>query len=199
MSILDKVVAAITPPESADARRKARAEARAASDGGDWLGQVLDHHESIEAAFAAVKAAPDLASRRAAQAELSILLSAHANAEEAVIYPALIYFGHKMHGTAGYTEQAGAKANLGELEYLDPMSQDYIDKLEHVRGAVAHHVYEEEHDRFLDLKKLPAADQARLSQRYAEEFARFNGDGEVLSSARSNEVVGAKIEPSRAQ
>lgn len=25
-----------------------------------------------------------------------------------------------------------------------PLSQDYLDKLEHIRGAVAHHVYEEE-------------------------------------------------------
>jgi hypothetical protein len=199
MSILDKVVAAVTPPESQEARRKARAEARAASDGTDWLGHILDHHEEIEAAFAAVKAATDVTTRRAAQAELSILLSAHANAEEAVIYPALIYFGHKTHGTAGYTEQAGAKANLGELEYLDPMSQDYIDKLEHVRGAVAHHVYEEEHDRFLDLKKLSAADQARLTERYAEEFSRFSGDDRALASARPNEMVGSEIKPSRAQ
>jgi hypothetical protein len=199
MSFLDKVVAAVTPPESAELRRKARAEARAASDGADWLGQILDHHEEIEAAFAAVKAATDVTTRRAAQAELSILLSAHANAEEAVIYPALIYFGHKTHGTAGYTEQAGAKANLGELEYLDPMSQDYLDKLEHVKGAVAHHVYEEEHDRFLDLKKLSASDQARLTERYAEEFARFSGDDPALASTRPNELVGSGVKPSRAQ
>lgn len=198
MSILDKVVAAVTPPESEESRRKARAQARAASDGRDWLGQILDHHEEIEAAFAAVKAATDMTTRRAAQTELAVLLSAHANAEEAVIYPALIYFGHKSHGTAGYTEQAGAKANLGELEYLNPMSQEFMDKLEHIRGAVAHHVYEEEHDRFLDLKKLPAADQARLTQRYAQEFARFSGD-EQANSGRANEVTGAQITQSRAQ
>jgi len=74
---------------------------------------------------------------------------------------------------AGYTEQAGAKANMGELEYLNPMSQDYLDKLEHIRGAVAHHMYEEESARFLDLKKLSPADQARLTERYAEEFDRY--------------------------
>src|SRR5581483_2229932 len=135
------------------------------------------HHEQIEAAFAAVRGAPDAVARRAAQAELAMLLHAHSNAEEAVIYPALIHFGHKMHGTAGYTEQAGTKANLGELEYLDPSSQEYFDKLEHVRGAVAHHVYEEENDRFLDLKKLPETDQARLTRRYAEEFRRYMGEG----------------------
>jgi hypothetical protein len=199
MSILDKVIAAVTPPESEEARREARTKARAAADGQDWLGQILDHHEEIEAAFMAVKTAADTGSRRAAQMDLAVLLSAHANAEEAVIYPALIHFGHKTHGTAGYTEQAGAKANLGELEYLDPSSQEFLDKLEHIRGAVAHHVYEEENDRFLDLKKLPAADQARLTKRYAEEFARFSGEESETVPGRANEITGAGMTRSPAQ
>ena len=166
---------AVTPPESEDARRQARARARAAAGTADWLAQILDHHVQIEAAFAAVTAAAGLGPRRLAQRELEVLLSAHANAEEAVIYPALIHFGHKIHGTVGYTEQAGAKANLGELDYLDALSQAYLDKLEHIRGAVAHHVYEEEGDRFLDLKKLSVEDQLRLTERYREEFERFMG------------------------
>jgi len=194
MSILDKVVAAVTPPESEEARRKARQKARRAAEGQDWLAHILDHHEQIEAAFRAVElATTDVAARRAAQAELAVLLSAHANAEEAVIYPALIHFGHKMHGTAGYTEQAGAKANLGELEYLNPLSQEYADKLAHIRGAVAHHVYEEENDRFLDLKKLSAPDQARLTQRYAEEFARFAGMHASDRPVRPNEILDADL------
>jgi hypothetical protein len=199
MSILDKVVAAVTPPESEEARREARAKARAATDGEDWLGQILTHHEDIEAAFAAVKSASDAASRQTTLSELAILLSAHANAEEAVIYPALIHFDHKAHGMAGYTEQAGAKANLGELEYLDPLSQEFADKLEHIRGAVAHHVYEEENDRFLDLKKLSATDQARLTARYAEEFARFSGENASMDPDRANELTRAHLSRSRAQ
>jgi hypothetical protein len=199
MSIVDKVVAAITPPESEESRRKARAKARAAAGSDDWLAQILLHHEQIEAAFAAVKSAADGVARRAAQAQLATLLNAHSNAEEAVIYPALIHFGHKMHGTAGYTEQAGAKANLGELEYLDPSSQEFADKLEHVRGAVAHHVYEEENDRFLDLKKLPEADQAHLTRRYAEEFRRYMGEESELEPIRPNEVRSEKLTRSPVQ
>jgi hypothetical protein len=98
MSIIDEVVAAVTPPESEESRRGARANALAA---------------------------------------------------------------------------AGAKANLGELEYLDPWSQEYLDKLEHIRGAVLHHMYEEENDRFLDLKDLPLPDQSRLTHRFKEEFDRY--------------------------
>jgi len=176
MSILDKVVAAVTPPESIEARRKAREKARAAAGHNDWLDHILQHHAQIEAAFAAVKATSDATSRLAAQRELALILTGHANAEEVAIYPALVRFGHKSHGMAGYTEQAGAKANMGELEYLDPMSQEYLDKLEHIRGAVAHHMYEEESSRFLDLTKLTPGEQARLTERYDEEFERYVGD-----------------------
>lgn len=191
MSLMDKVVAAVTPPESEAKRREARAKALAAAGSNDWLALVLQHHVQIESAFAAVTAARDLATRLGAYHELALLLTGHANAEEAVIYPALVYFGHKAHGMTGYTEQAGAKANMGELEYLDPMSQDFVDKLEHVRGAVAHHMYEEEADRFLDLKKLPAGDQARLTQRYREEFERYmGGDGGSGRLATEGDHVG---------
>jgi hypothetical protein len=147
MSMLDKVVAAVTPPESEAKRQEAREKARAMAGENDWLALVLQHHEQIEGAFAALCATQDLSSRIAAQKELAVLLTAHSNAEESVIYPALVYFGHKSHAMTGYTEQAGAKANMGELEYLDPMSQDYLDKLAHVRGAVLHHMYEEEIER----------------------------------------------------
>ena len=175
MSLMDKVVAAVTPPESEEKRREARAKAQAAAGSNDWLSLVLQHHVRIESAFAALKAARDLTTRLAALQELALLLTGHANAEEAVIYPALVHFGHKAHGMTGYAEQAGAKANMGELEYLDPLSQDFLDKLEHIRGAVAHHMYEEENNRFLDLRQLPAGDQARLTQRYKEEFERYIG------------------------
>lgn len=199
MSILDKVAAAVTPMESEKARHAARAKARAAAEGSDWLAQIVTHHERIELAFAAVKASGDMPTRRATLAELAILLTAHANAEEAVIYPALVHFDHKSHGMAGYAEQAGAKANLGELEYLDPLSQEFLDKLEHVRGAVAHHVYEEENDRFLDLAKLPASDQARLTQRYREEFQRSMGEESDPEPARQNDLSAATLSRSPAQ
>jgi hypothetical protein len=179
MSIVDKVVAAVTPPETPEQRREARAKAQAAAGSDDWLAMILEQHVQIEGAFIALQTARDMPTRLAAQKELAALLTGHSNAEEAVIYPALLHFGHKSHAMSGYTEQAGAKANLGELEYLDPQSQDYMDKLEHLRGAVAHHMYEEENDRFLDLKQLSVADQDRLTRRFREEFDRYVGSQEA--------------------
>jgi hemerythrin superfamily protein len=199
MSFIDKVVAAVSPPENEAKRREARAKARAAAGQNDWLAQVLRHHEQIEALFGAVRATQDVTSRQNALAELSLVLTRHAHAEEAVIYPALVHFGHKFHGMAGYTEQAGAKANMGQLEYLDPMSSEFLNKLEHIRGAVVHHMYEEESDRFLDLKNLPSSDQARLTARYMEEFDRYMDAGHEsdleFGTPRPNALEGGNLEP----
>lgn len=193
MSILDKVVAAVTPPESDEQRRQARERARACAGPNDWLSLVLEHHVQIDAAFDAVKRAPDALSRRRAQKELAVLLTGHSNAEEAVIYPAMVRMGEKASATMSFTEQAGAKINLGELEYLDPMSQDYLDKLEHVCGAVRHHMYEEESSRFLELKdKTPAAEQQLLTQRFREEFERYVG----TDAARGDSHTGAAVRAS---
>lgn len=178
MSVFDKVVAAVTPPESEEARAEARAKAQAAAGDGDWLSIVLQHHRQIEAAFAAVKGANDARSRLAAQKRLAILLMGHSIAEEAVLYPALVRAHEEGHSTKAYTEQSAAKVQMGLLEDLPPMSQEYLDKLEHIRSAVAHHVYEEEGKWFLDLKeKLPAADQTKLTFRYKEQFSRYAGEG----------------------
>jgi len=176
MSVVDKVIAAVTPPESEESRKEARAKARAAARPGDWLSLILTHHQQIEAAFAAVKLAETAATRVAAQKKLAVILTGHSNAEESVIYPALTVANEKSHAAMAYTEQAAAKTQMALLEKLAPMSQDYLDKLEHIRGAVAHHVYEEEGKWFLELREnLPAADQTKLTSRYKEEFDRYVG------------------------
>lgn len=176
MSIVDKVIAAVTPPESDEQRLEARNKANAAATPGDWLSQILDHHLDLEDAFEDVRNAGDASTRTAALKQLGVLLTGHANAEESVIYPALAEGGEKAHAGMGYDEQAMVKIQMALLEKLDPMSEDFLDKLEHIRGAVAHHMYAEEGNWFLDLKeKAPAADQALLTARYAEEYERYVG------------------------
>lgn len=178
MSIIDKAIAAVTPPVSDEKRREAHSEARAAAEPGDWLSQILDHHEQIEQAFAEVKSASSAQARRAAQKRLGVLLTGHAMAEEAVIYPALAQAGKQGHANTAYTEQAAAKMQMAALETMDPMSQDYLDKLGHLEGAVLTHVYQEESDWFLDLKRnAPEADQRRAAARYAEEYGRYIDNG----------------------
>ena len=178
MSLLDKVIATVTPPESEEARAKARAKAEAAARPGSWLSQILEHHRGIETQFAAVKAAAEPAKRRAEQEKLGLLLTGHALAEEAAIYPALAADHQVGHAGLAYQEQSAAKMEMGLLERLDPMSEDYLDKLEHIRGAVAHHVYSEEGTWFLKLAEEAAPDeQAMIAQRYGEEYARYMSGG----------------------
>jgi len=76
-----------------------------------------------------------------------------------------------------FEEQQAAKVQLALLEMLDPLSDDWNEKLQHIKGAVGDHVYEEENDRFLHLKEeIPAADQDRMTTRYQEEMARYDSN-----------------------
>jgi len=198
MSIVDKVMAAVTPPESDEERRAARAMAQSAAAPGGWLSMVLEHHRHIEAAFGAVRMAESASARQAAQKKLAVILTGHSNAEEAVLYPALANADEKTHATKAYTEQAAAKMQMGLLETLPPMTQEYLDKLEHIRGAVAHHVYEEESEWFIELtQKVPAAEQMRLAARYREEFTRYVGNEVYNEQVRIQDADGRETPGSR--
>jgi uncharacterized membrane protein YqiK len=172
MSILDKAIAALTPPESDEARAEARARAVAEAGPGTWFAVALEHHEMLRAAFATTRQAPDARTRTAALKELAALLLGHAQAEEAVLYPALAAAGEKAHAEIGYNEQAMVKMEMALLEKLPPLSREFADKLQHIEGAVLHHMYEEEGTWFNDLKNK-VEDQAMLTQRFQEEFKRY--------------------------
>jgi hypothetical protein len=176
MSLLDKIAAAVTPTASDEDRAEARRSAEQLARDNDWLGQVLDHHRQIEAGFDRALNASGAESRRSAAKELGVILMAHSNAEEAVLYPALVEGSSKAHTTMAYEEQAAAKINMAILESLDPMSQEWTDKLEHIQGAVAQHVYQEESSWFPDLvRNVPKDKQQQLTKRYSEEFGRNSG------------------------
>lgn len=171
MSIVDKVLGAITPPEKEEDRAEATAKARAAAEPGDWLSMALDHHDQIRQAFEAARSAAPSA-RPAAFKALADVLNGHALAEEVVLYPALAKNGEKAHAGLAYTEQTTAKMQMAELERIDPADEAWADKLEHIRGAVLHHIFEEEGTWFLELKEK-APDQAFLTRRFAEEYERY--------------------------
>lgn len=178
MSLIDDVVAAVSPTESQADRAEAREKARGVASPGDWLDLVLQHHLQLEDAFEAARSTVDAEGSKAAQKQLGIILTGHAIAEESVIYPAMAEAGAKGHAGHGYDEQALVKREMAALEKLEPMSQDYLEKLESIREAVAHHMYEEEGTWFTDLKAdAPEADQAMITKRYKEEFDRYVGGG----------------------
>ncbi|MGH8258657.1 MAG: hemerythrin domain-containing protein [Steroidobacteraceae bacterium] len=172
-STLGKAVAAVTPTESESERADARSKARSAAQPGEWLALALDQHLEIEDAFLQAKNAP-VSQRRAALKHLAVVLTGHSNAEESVIYPALALIGEKTHAGHAYKEQATAKMGMAELERVTPSSPEFLQKLEHIRSAVAHHMYEEESTWFMQLKeKASADDQQQITARYREEYDRY--------------------------
>jgi iron-sulfur cluster repair protein YtfE (RIC family) len=179
MSIFEDVINAVKPRESQEDRTKARQDARALAASGDWLSAILDHHEQIEEAFAAVKRTKGEA-RKDALKKLGVLLTGHAIAEEAVVYPAMAESGDKRHAGHGYKEQATVKIEMAELEKLPPSSEEFVEKLEAIEEAVAHHVYEEETTWFPALKQAEGVDQALIGRRYKEEYERYAGEGRAL-------------------
>ena len=182
MSFLDKFAARMMPPESDEDRAAARSVARSLAGDGDWLAVVLEQHRQIEEQFDRALNAADARARTAAVKELGVFLTGHANAEESVLYPALAEAGEKGHAAMAYEEQAMTKIEMALLEKLDPMSEEWRDKLEHIQGAVLHHVYEEEGKWFAELQQhVPPAERTRLTRRFVEEFERYTrGQSQAL-------------------
>lgn len=174
MSVIDKVLGAITPIPNEEKRTEATANARAVATRGDWLTLVLNHHDLIREAFAEAKVARTAADRVVAMKELAVVLNGHSLAEEVVLYPALAQAGEKVHAAHAYTEQTTAKMQMAELENIAPSTPEWKDKLEHIEGAVLTHMFEEEAGWFLELKEK-GEHQARLTDRYAEEYERYVG------------------------
>lgn len=175
MSLLDKVVHAILPAATIEDRANARRDAEALIPGNRWLELALTHHRRIEGLFAEAKGAGDGPSRKRAAQELGGLLLGHSNAEEAVIYPVIAERSGKHHAAMAYEEQAMAKIQMAKLEQLDPMTQDWLDKLEHIEGAVQQHIYQEESEWFPDVaNNATPAERMMLDERFAEEFDRYD-------------------------
>lgn len=176
MSFLDKMAASIMPAASAEDRAEARRTAEQLSQGNDWLGQVLDHHRQIEAAFERALNEQSADGRRMAAKALEQVLNGHSVAEEAVLYHAVVKHSGKAHATMAYEEQAAAKINFAILDSMDPLSQEWVDKLKHIQSAVQQHVYQEENSWFPDVvRNAPASEQQLLTQQYAEEIERNLG------------------------
>lgn len=183
MSLLQDAKAAVTPLESKQDREEARNRIRDAASPGDWLSTLLEHHMMLERAFDDTRAASGT-SRISNLKTLSILITGHAIAEEAAIYPAMAEIGEKSEATHAYSEQATVKMDMAELAKLDPASPDFIDKLDSIQDAVAHHMYEEEGTWFPELlKSAPAEDQRIMAAHYAEAFDRFVGESADLQPA----------------
>lgn len=180
MSFLDRIAAAVAPAATDEQRADARRRIEELATGEQWLAMIVDQHKTIERCFADAKSTNDPAARQQAVRNLSAELTGHSMAEEAVIYPVVSEDSGKTHAGMAYEEHAMTKVQLAKLEKIDPMSREWVEKLEHIESAVQQHVYQEEDSWLPDLvQNTPAAEKMMLSSRFAEEYQRYDKAGQA--------------------
>ncbi|MGB5778952.1 MAG: hemerythrin domain-containing protein [Allopontixanthobacter sediminis] len=176
MSFLDRIAAAVTPAASDEQRADARRKVEELAAGENWLRMIVDQHKCIEALFEQAKQAHGASTRAQIVKQLATELTGHASAEETVVYPIVAEDSGKTHAGMAYEEHAMTKIQLAKLEKMDPLTPEWDEKLEHIRGAVAQHVYQEEDSWLPDLvENTSSEDKALLNHRYAEEYGRYCG------------------------
>lgn len=171
MSFLDRIAAAVTPAASDQSRAEARRDIELLALEEPWIAPIVAQHKDIEASFAAARSTPS----REAVERLATLLTGHANAEEAVLYPDIADESSKTHAGMAYEEHAMTKIQLAKLKDLPAGSEEWHEKLDHIESAVAQHIYQEEGSWMPDLARdMSPERKARLLQRYNEEYGRYD-------------------------
>jgi hemerythrin superfamily protein len=190
MSFLDRIAAAVTPAASDEQRAEAREKAEKLAASEPWLATILDQHRRIEGLVTQGLTAQGTDARRQTVKELATVLTGHATAEEAVLYPDVSEFSGKTHAGMGYEEHAMTKVQLAKLEKIDPASEEWREKLEHIQSALQQHMYQEEDSWLPDLaENMPPAEKSRLTQRFNEEFERYCGSGSAHAGAENRPAM----------
>ncbi|MGW6393253.1 hemerythrin domain-containing protein [Streptomyces sp. NPDC055103] len=140
----------------------------------DVVAVILKDHRTMEDLFRRMRSVES--DRAAALQELSALLIAHSEAEEAEVYGALKRFRgidseEVEHGAEEHTE--GNKALLALLEVDDVGSETWDTRLEGLVEAVSHHVDEEERTVLNGAREsVPDERRAELGSAFLEERAK---------------------------
>ncbi|MEQ5787885.1 hemerythrin domain-containing protein [Erythrobacter sp. NFXS35] len=174
MSLLDRLAATLTPAASDEERRETRLGFEKIAEGQLFAEDILRQHKQIEQLFAQARSASGPAAQ-AAVTELSLLLNAHAMAEEAVIYPEVSENSGKTHAGMAYEEHVMTKVQLAKLQKLEPGSEEWIEKLDHIESAVQQHIHQEEGSWLPDvIRNAPLEIRQRMSVEYRNYFDRFD-------------------------
>ncbi|WP_338498380.1 hemerythrin domain-containing protein [Streptomyces sp. SJL17-4] len=145
----------------------------------DVVAVILRDHRTMEDLFRRMRSVES--DRAAALKELSALLVAHGEAEEAEVYGALKRFRdidneEVEHGTEEHAE--GNEALLRLLEVEDVGSDEWDSRLEDLVQAVSHHIDEEERTILNGAREnVPDERRAELGAAFQEERARQLASG----------------------
>ncbi len=148
----------------------------------DVVELILEDHRTMEDLFRRMRSLDE--DRAGALREFAGLLVAHAEAEEAEVYPALKRYkdidnDEVEHGSEEHDE--GHEALLALLEVDDTGGDEWDEKLESLSEAVTHHLDEEERTLLNEARKNVADERrAELGRAFlrkrAEELAAGCGD-----------------------
>lgn len=145
--------------------------------GGDWMAMVRSHHAMLDATFQDLLATRDnqARQRKALHQRLAYILTAHAVAEENVLYPALAMHGLKPGSDKLYHDQAEAKVMNAELDMAaDKGNSAWLDKVRTLQAAITTHAkQDEEADLYPKLMQAASREEnAMLTAGYRREFMR---------------------------
>jgi len=94
-------------------------------------------------------------------------LSAHAEAEEEVVYPRIRPFYGQNDTQELYDEQAEMKRTLDEIKAIDPSSPQFKDKIKQLMDAVGDHIRQEESSMFAAIRNnLSTQESEQLSTEF---------------------------------
>lgn len=159
---------------SDEQRREARANLEELAVGEPFAEDILAQHRRIEALFADARQSSG-PQTQVLVTELALLLNAHSMAEEAVVYPAISENSSKAHAAMAYEEHAMTKVQLAALQKLEPGTQAWHEKLDHIESAVQQHVYQEEGNWLPDvIRHAPLGARQRMSVEFREYYERFD-------------------------
>lgn len=174
MSFLDRIASAMMPTASAEDRADARLQFEKLAAGHTFAEDVLRQHLQIEELFAEARSQSGIAAQETVT-ELAMFLNGHSMAEEAVIYPEVSSHSGKAHAGMAFEEQAMTKVQLAELQKMQPGSQDWLEKLDHIESAVQQHMYQEESSWLPDvIRNASVAERERMNVQFRDHFDRFD-------------------------
>ena len=140
-----------------------------AMTGADPFEALAQDHQKALALMEAIEATPDnaIARRASMLLQLKRMLTAHALAEEDIVYPMLIDDAHRREqANKLYREHADLKVRLFELEHKAKNDPSWMEDLKALHRIVQQHAQEEEQ---MEFPKLRAAlDEARRSNLMGE-------------------------------
>jgi hemerythrin-like domain-containing protein len=135
--------------------------------------------------------------------ELATALRAHMELEEAVLYPAMIPVTGREEAEEGTNEHGVIRSALEQVVALSSDEPGFGAALDALRAGIEHHVHDEEHDVFPELRKDGADVLAGMATPFmgrrlqlglpmeADALSRASSKDELVDEARAVGVDGA--------